>query len=37
VALAEILIENQTLKQVKDFMYLGENISDDASTEQDVK
>jgi Reverse transcriptase (RNA-dependent DNA polymerase) len=32
-----ILIENQTLKQVKDFGYLGGNISDDASTEQDVK
>jgi len=31
-----ILIENQKLKQVKDFVYLGGNMSDDASTEQDV-
>ena len=32
-----ILIENQKLKQVKDFVYLGGNMSNDASTEQDVK
>ena len=32
-----ILMENQKLKQVKDLVYLGGNMSDDASTEQDVK